>query len=316
MRGVLAGSAVTTIGLALVAMVGVATGQEPTSPEAGRFTPATAPWQEGPWPGTRVATLEASGAGAASARTFWLLLPDGFWIMPHTHPTVKRVNVISGTLLIGRGERFVPSATEALSAGGFTRVAADVPHFEGARGETIVQFSAVGPWGTRFLGEQQYRVETPDGGAAPCAADTAWRELDFWLGEWDVLAGGRRAGTNRIARVLGGCAIMEHWTDAGGREGKSLFYYQPITAEWKQVWVTDRAGVVGGLKEKALVERLAGGALRFQGEIPMPNGGSYLDRTTLTPLPDGRVWQLIEVSRDRGRTWQTSFDAEYVRSGS
>lgn len=307
---------ILTTGLAMVWMGGPASGQEGMSGPAGRFTPASAPWRAGPWPGTRIATLEASGAGEASARTFWLQLPDGFWIMPHTHPVAKRVNVISGTLLMGRGEHFDPSATEALPAGGFTRVPPDDPHFEGARGETIVQFSAVGPWGTRFLGDEQYRVEEVPADAVPCVADTAWHELDFWLGEWEVMAGGRRAGTNRIVRVLGGCAIMEHWTDTAGGEGKSLFYYQPITAEWKQVWVTERAGSVGGLKEKVLVERLEGGALRFQGEIPLPSGGSYLDRTTLTPLPDGRVWQLIEVSRDRGRTWQTTFDAEYVRPGS
>jgi hypothetical protein len=37
-----------------------------------------------------------------------------------------------------------------------------------------------------------------------------------------------------------------------------------------------------------------------------------LDRTTLTPLPDDRVRQLIEISRDRGVTWQTNFDAYYA----
>lgn len=277
----------------------------------GGFTPATAPWRDGPWPGTRIAMLETGGAGEASARTFWMLLPDGFWILPHTHPSAKRVNVISGTLLVSTGETFDPAAGKPLTSGGFQVVPANTAHFEGARGETIVQFSAVGPWATRFLGTEEYRVVTT--GPKPCAADSAWRELEFWVGEWDVFAGGRRAGTNRIEPILGGCALVEHWTDASGREGKSLFYYQPVTAEWKQVWVTEQAGAVGGLKEKTLVERLPGGALRFQGEIPLPNGRSYLDRTTLTPLPDGRVWQRIEVSRDRGRTWETTFDAEYAR---
>lgn len=278
---------------------------------AARFTPATAPWRDGPWPGTRIAMLETSGAGDASARTFWMLLPDGFWILPHTHPSDKRVNVISGTLLLRLGDSFDPQAAAPIQTGGFTVVPANAAHFEGARGETIVQFSAVGPWATRFLGDEEYRVVT--GRSTGCAADSAWRALDFWVGEWDVFAGGRRAGTNRIERILGGCALLEHWTDASGREGKSLFYYAPVTAEWKQVWVTEQAGAPGGLKEKMLVERLPGGALRFQGEIAVRAGGSYLDRTTLTPLPDGRVWQLIEISRDRGRTWQTTFDAEYVR---
>jgi hypothetical protein len=41
------------------------------------------------------------------------------------------------------------------------------------------------------------------------------------------------------------------------------------------------------------------------------DGGSHLDRTTLTPLPGGRVHQVIEISRDAGKTWEIAFDAEY-----
>ncbi len=67
------------------------------------------------------------------------------------------------------------------------------------------------------------------------------------------------------------------------------------------------------MKEKREVERQANGALRFQGEIPLPDGGSYLDRTTLTPLEGERVRQVIEVSRDGGTTWRVTFDAIYER---
>ena len=47
--------------------------------------------------------------------------------------------------------------------------------------------------------------------------------------------------------------------------------------------------------------------------IPLAGGGTYLDRTTLTPLADGRVHQRIEVSGD-GVAWRTVFDAIYVRA--
>ncbi len=81
------------------------------------------------------------------------------------------------------------------------------------------------------------------------------------------------------------------------------------------MWVTENATVPGGVKEKRLIERLEDGSVRFQGEIPMENGEGYLDRTTLTPLPDGRVRQHIEVSTDRGAAWRTTFDAVYVPVG-
>ncbi|MFN0178047.1 MAG: hypothetical protein ACKVZ0_04550 [Gemmatimonadales bacterium] len=55
------------------------------------------------------------------------------------------------------------------------------------------------------------------------------------------------------------------------------------------------------------------GGLRFQGEIPLAEGGTYLDRTTLIPLGRDSVRQLIEVSQTAGREWRAVFDGLYVR---
>ena len=140
---------------------------------------------------------------------------------------------------------------------------------------------------------------TPPPAPAGCDGAVAHR-LDFWVGTWDVRnpAGGRE-GHNVIEKVLGGCAILEHWTDADGGAGKSLFYLDGLGGRWKQVWVTDG----GSFKEKAEVVGFAGG-VRFQGEIPLRDGRRIQDRTTLTALPDGRVRQVIEQSADGGRTWR------------
>ncbi|MDX1662107.1 MAG: hypothetical protein R3326_09990 [Gemmatimonadota bacterium] len=147
-----------------------------------------------------------------------------------------------------------------------------------------------------------------------CDEVEGFHRLDFWVGEWDVHAGDRQVGTNRIEKILDGCAIMEHWTSAGGSEGKSLFYYDVWTDEWKQVWVTARATRVAGLKEKTLIERFDDGGVRFQGRISLPDGEEAIDRTTLTPLPDGTVRQVIEASMD-GESWRTNFDAIYRPAG-
>ena len=79
------------------------------------------------------------------------------------------------------------------------------------------------------------------------------------------------------------------------------------------MWVTDDARQVGGTKEKHLVARLPGGGVRFQGELPLPDGRLILDRTTLTPMGPGEVRQVIETSRDGGGTWHAGFDARYRR---
>ncbi len=155
-------------------------------------------------------------------------------------------------------------------------------------------------------------AQMPGPPTASCQDTPAFHALDFWLGEWTVRVGAQMAGTNRIERILGGCAISETWRDAGGGEGRSLFYYLPSEEEWRQVWVTPNALRVGGVKEKRMTERVGDG-LRFQGTIGLPGGGSYLDRTTLTPEPDGTVRQVIEISQDDGTTWRTMFDGIYHR---
>ena len=145
-----------------------------------------------------------------------------------------------------------------------------------------------------------------------CGAVPGFSTLDFWVGEWDVLVGEEQVGENTIEKVLDGCAVTELWRAAGGGEGRSLFYHVAATDTWKQVWVTARAAAPGGVKEKTLIERYDDGGVRFRGEITLPDGRTYLDRTTLTPLDGGRVRQHIEVSTDAGQSWRTTFDAVYV----
>lgn len=149
--------------------------------------------------------------------------------------------------------------------------------------------------------------------ARSCASEPAFALLDFWLGHWDVFIEGQQVGENRIEKILGGCAVIEDWTDARGRRGHSLFYFQPATRTWKQVWVTDQALGRGGLKEKELIAHLPDGSVRFQGSISLKSGESYLDRTTLTPVGPGEVRQVIEISTDDGQSWQATFAGRYVR---
>jgi hypothetical protein len=148
-----------------------------------------------------------------------------------------------------------------------------------------------------------------------CQNNPAYRKLDFWLGEWQVFAkddkgAEQKDGDNRIEKILDGCALVENWKDVDGHEGKSLFYYRPVQKDWKQVWVTD----AGPMKEKTLIAELPDGGVRFQGELARRGGGTYLDRTTLTPLGGGKVRQVIEISLDGGKIWKITYDAEYRKT--
>jgi Protein of unknown function (DUF1579) len=143
---------------------------------------------------------------------------------------------------------------------------------------------------------------------APRCDGPEYRRLDFWLGEWEVAnPNGAREGANVISKTLDGCGIEERWLDAGGEKGTSLFYFDRARRGWSQVWVTS----AGAWKEKREVTS-APGSVRFQGSVARPAGGAALDRTTLTPLPDGRVRQVIEQSVDGGATWRT-WEGVYTR---
>jgi hypothetical protein len=150
--------------------------------------------------------------------------------------------------------------------------------------------------------------------AAPRPCPAAVRSaLDFWLGDWTVTTGGKRAGTDRVERVSKGAAVIERWTDIDGGQGTSLFSFDPYACTWHQLWITDAPERVGGLKHKDLVALLPGGGVRFQGAYPGRKAVTVLDRTTLTPRAGGTVRQVIDVSTDGGATWRTGFDALYAR---
>jgi hypothetical protein len=126
--------------------------------------------------------------------------------------------------------------------------------------------------------------------------------LDFWLGRWSVRTrDGEPAGVDVVERVLDGYAVLEHWRNVRGVEGKSFFWFDAPSDTWRQVWVF--AGTATR-KELTLAEP---GLVRFDGHV-----GATPARTTLTALSDGCVGQLIEQSPDDGATWETTFDAVYT----
>lgn len=139
--------------------------------------------------------------------------------------------------------------------------------------------------------------------------------LDFWVGHWDVYSGNTKIGTNRVEKILKGAAITETWiSESGCSEGRSLFYYHPQKRLWKQVWVTDNPSSAGSVKEKQYIETLDNGAVRFQGELSDADGTSYLDRTTLIPLDNGNILQLIEIRPADLDAWREVFKGEYKPS--
>lgn len=145
----------------------------------------------------------------------------------------------------------------------------------------------------------------------PTATDPVYHELDFWLGDWEVSESDShdRAGLARIEKLLKGAAVAMVWTNPDGSEIREWFYYYRPEKRWRQLYIADS----GFVKTREQIGSLADGSVRFVGKVPLRDGsGDDLDRSTVTPLPDGRVHQLLEHSRDGGATWSVSFDCVYA----
>jgi hypothetical protein len=150
-------------------------------------------------------------------------------------------------------------------------------------------------------------ASTPPADVTRCTAPEH-RQLDFWLGEWEVFENGSPVGTNRIESILDGCALQEHWSGAAGTRGTSLNMYSPRDRKWHQTWV-DSGGLLlelaGELREGRMV--LAGHALS-------PDGQRVLHEIAWERLPDGTVRQHWRASRDQGASWKDVFVGVYRRA--
>ena len=79
-----------------------------------------------------------------------LKMPDGYKIMPHTHPAAERVTVISGTLHIATGDKFDENAGRKLSTGDFVVFPKGSKHSAWTTEETVVQIQSEGPFEMQY----------------------------------------------------------------------------------------------------------------------------------------------------------------------
>ncbi|WP_417448787.1 hypothetical protein [Kordiimonas sp.] len=150
----------------------------------------------------------------------------------------------------------------------------------------------------------------PAAAASPCASGPAFREFDFWVGNWKVSdrGTGHHAGHNMVRKIEGDCALYEDWRGQGRSSGKSINYYNPVSKRWRQVWVSARAyslDIEGGIKEVSMF---------MEGTIwHYANGTSAPFRGTWTPNKDGTIRQFFEQYDAEKKAWQPWFDGLYER---
>ena len=83
--------------------------------------------------------------------TVRLEFPDGYKVAPHFHPTDEHVTVIKGAFLVGMGDTLSAAHTTRLNVGDFATAPANQHHFAIAKGKTIVQVHAIGPFALTYV---------------------------------------------------------------------------------------------------------------------------------------------------------------------
>src|SRR5262249_14839247 len=136
----------------------------------------------------------------------------------------------------------------------------------------------------------------------PCAERSEHRQLDFWIGEWDVYEDGKKVATSSIERLPGSCAILEAYSDDDGYTGKSINFFDGVLKKWRQTWV-DRFGTVS-----EFTGELRSGAMQLEGLTHTKDGKTVLRKMTLTPTEPDKVRQYSERSSDSGATWSLAYD--------
>ena len=77
--------------------------------------------------------------------------PDGYTVPPHWHPTTENIVVLSGTLMVGMGEKLDKGSMQTLTAGGYSKMPARMNHYVIVKGETTIQIHGTGPFELTYV---------------------------------------------------------------------------------------------------------------------------------------------------------------------
>jgi hypothetical protein len=145
--------------------------------------------------------------------------------------------------------------------------------------------------------------------APSCKDRPEFRQLDFWLGDWEVFNKDQKLSDTRVEHILNGCALAETWQPVeAGHAGRGLSTYDPLTQKWEYFWVADNAYM------SHWTGVLIGNEMRFDAE-QIKDGVTKLRHWSLIRMPNGSVRELSVGSSDGGKTWVTEYDFMWRRIG-
>jgi len=87
-------------------------------------------------------------------------MPDGYRIPPHWHTQDEQLTILSGTFMLGMGDK--EGDAHALEAGAYHFLPGKAHHYAAAKGDTILELHGMGPFDIHYLNP----ADDPSKGAA------------------------------------------------------------------------------------------------------------------------------------------------------
>jgi hypothetical protein len=143
--------------------------------------------------------------------------------------------------------------------------------------------------------------------AVPCT-DAAYRQFDFWIGDWDVFDIERPTvivARARVELILNSCVVHEVYEGIDGHKGESFSIYDATRNVWHQSWVNDHGYLL------TIEGRRQGHAVMLQGVDHQPNGKPRQVRGEWRSEDNG-VRETAARSTDGGVTWVPWFDIVFL----
>lgn len=100
--------------------------------------------------GSKIAVVDGDLA-ASGPLTVRMMMPPGYKMAPHWHPTDEHITVLSGSLSIGMGDTPDAAHSVALKAGGYAVAGATMHHYASTQTGTVIQVDMMGPFAITYV---------------------------------------------------------------------------------------------------------------------------------------------------------------------
>jgi anti-sigma factor ChrR (cupin superfamily) len=96
--------------------------------------------------GMKIAVINGDPNATSGDYVIRLQFPAGYMFPPHWHPMAENLTVLSGSFVLGMGEKEDNTKLVTYSPGAFMSIPGKMAHFGGAKSLTVIQLHGQAPF--------------------------------------------------------------------------------------------------------------------------------------------------------------------------